>query len=133
MSGEDRKHKIPNRKLMRSCCLNLSRKSYAGLWAFLLGMFPTFSDPVRLSWDYPPEELTNITFRVKWSTVITTPATNWITIVTTTNTTAIVDVPRGVNFFACTASNFWGESFFSNIASTPPVVKTNVSLHISRQ
>lgn len=89
-----------------------------------------FCESVSLAWDYPTNELNGVTFRLKWTTNVA--LTNWVTIATTTNTTVRVDVPKGVNFFACTASNFWGESFFSNIASTPPVVRTNVSLNISR-
>jgi hypothetical protein len=43
-----------------------------------------------------------------------------------------VTVVPGVNFFAANASNLWGVSFFSNVTNTPPVVKTNVPLTITR-
>lgn len=93
---------------------------------------PAQADQVTLAWDYPTNELAGVTFRVKWSNDITIPMTNWVTIATLTNTMAKVDLPRGVNFLTCTASNFWGESAFSNVASTPPVVRTNVVFTITR-
>jgi hypothetical protein len=93
---------------------------------------PARAEQITLAWDYPTNELIGITFRVKYSNDVTIPFTNWITLIATTNTQVKLDVPRGVNFFACTASNLWGESAFSNIAQTPPVVKTNVSFTITR-
>jgi len=97
-----------------------------GLWP------PARAEQITLAWDYPTNELAGVTFRVKHSADITAPLTNWVTLIATTNTIAKIDVPRGVNFFTCTASNFWGESAFSNIAQTPPVVRTNVSITIER-
>lgn len=92
------------------------------------------AEPVVLAWDYPTNELYGIIFRVKFTTALSTPLTNWLLIAETTNTTIRLDMIPAVYFFAVTASNFWSkaESPFSNIVYTPPVVKTNVTLTISK-
>jgi hypothetical protein len=85
---------------------------------------------VTLSWDYPPAEITNITFK---SFGIATPMTNWTVIKTITATNQVtVPAVAGVNFFSVTASNFWGESFFSNVASTPALPRIDVALKVQR-
>jgi len=93
---------------------------------------PAQAEQVTIAWDYPTNELNGVTFRLRWSNDIATPLTNWFVLIATTNTTVKVDVPRGVNFFTASASNFWGESVFSNIAFTPPVVRTNVQIIVTR-
>lgn len=96
---------------------------------------PTGPTPITLAWNYPTNELsTNLTFRLYHSTNITVPLTNWtvITNIAGTNTSVSLPVLPGAHFFALTASNFWGESDFSNVASTPPAPRSDVNLSISR-
>jgi hypothetical protein len=88
--------------------------------------------PVTVLWDYPANELTNVTFYVYQSTNITTPLTNWIVLTNVTGvTTAKISVLPGVNHFAVSASNFWGRSF-SGVASTPPQPRSDVTLSVQR-
>lgn len=98
------------------------------------------ADPVKLAWTYPAAELTyilngqtnNVVFRIYTSPIITTPSTNWTVLATTTNITATVNVTRGVNFFAVTASNFWEESFFSTVVATPAAPRTDSIITLSK-
>lgn|SRR3990167_7444759 len=93
------------------------------------------SGRVILAWDYPTNELgTNLTFRLYGSSNITTPLTNWtvLTNVVGTNLSVTVQIQPGVYFFALTASNFWMESDFSNVASTPALPRSDSKLGITR-
>lgn len=89
--------------------------------------------PVTLAWDYPPAELTNITFKVYHSTSIALPLTNWVVLTNAISTNQVqVSIAPGVHFFSVTASNFWGESTFSNIASTPALPRSDANLKVQR-
>lgn len=81
---------------------------------------------VTLAWDYPTNELsTDLWFNIYETTNLAAPLTNWncLTNVLGTNLTASVIVQPGAHFFVATASNFWGESLTSNVASTPILPK----------
>ena len=65
------------------------------------------------------------TFYLLHSTDISTPVSNWnvIAVIPGLATNHFLDVQPGRHFFTMTASNFWGTSSNSNIASTPEVIK----------
>lgn len=78
---------------------------------------------VPLEWDYPTNELsTNLLFKIYSSTNLSSPVTNWslYSTVVGTNTRAIVPLDAQQRFFVLTASNYWGESSFSNVTNVPP-------------
>lgn len=88
---------------------------------------------VNLVADYPTNDITpDMVFKWYLSRDITTPMSNWVVVATTTNPAIRLPVTAGVNFFAITASNFWGESDFSNVASTPALPRSDVTLKVSR-
>lgn len=91
-------------------------------------------EDISLAWDYPESEKTNVVFRVYSSTNITIPLNQWtvITNVTGTNFVRLKVVP-GVNYFTMTASNFWGESIFSEVVSTPALPRSDVNLKVQKQ
>lgn len=112
----------------------LSLLMFAGA-ALLVAQTPNITPPVpsaevKLSWDFPPDK-TNAVFRVYHSTNLTIPKTNWAVLQTTTNKVAVLRVPVGVNFFAITASNFWGETGFSTVVDTPLVLVSSDLQNIS--
>ena len=87
------------------------------------------SDTVTLAWDYPLAELTtNLTFKLYHSTNPAIPPTQWtpFTNIVGTNLSAALSIDVGVHFFFLTASNWWGESDPSNVASTPPPPRSGV-------
>lgn len=73
-------------------------------------------------------------FRLYSSTNLLVPLTNWtaLTNVPGTNFSCAVPVQPGQRFFYLTASNFWGESDPSAVASTPAVPAAGTNLSISR-
>lgn len=91
-------------------------------------------EDISLSWDYPESERTNVVFRVYSSTNVTIPLSQWkvMTNVTATNFVRLKVVP-GVNYFTMTASNFWGESTFSEVVSTPALPRSDVNLKVQKQ
>ena len=88
---------------------------------------------VTLQWDYPLDELDGVTFTVYHTTNAAAPVSDWAPIasITATNRIPLTVIP-GRNFFACTASNFWGESVPSNVAATPPLPRSDINLSIRR-
>jgi hypothetical protein len=96
---------------------------------------PTGPMPVKLGWNYPTNQLSpDLVFKLYTSTNLTTPLTNWTWIGTTAgaNTSMLAVIQPGAQFFVLTASNFWGESDFSNVASTPPLPAATNNLTIGR-
>lgn len=90
---------------------------------------------IRLAYDYPTNELsTNLTFKLYESTNLNTPLNEWkvLTNVIGTNTYIDLLVVPGQHFFALTSSNMWGESPFSNIASTPNLPRSLTNLTIQK-
>ncbi len=87
-----------------------------------------------LSWDYDEGDLeTNLLFTIYWSTNAGIPMTNWTVLNTVVGTNAAkVQVKPGANFFSVTASNLWGESPFSEVASTPALPRTDSKIRITR-
>jgi len=71
-----------------------------------------------LSWDYPPSEIPNVSFNIYFSTNIATPVANWTLITNVTGTNTTVAIAPGNGFWFATASNEFGESIPSNIATS---------------
>lgn len=91
---------------------------------------------VTLEWDYPAQMLTNtsLSFRLRHSLSIETPKELWavVTNVPAPLTRVTIAIVPGEHFFVLTAvdsSNFWLESDFSNVASTPSPPLSGI-LHI---
>jgi hypothetical protein len=78
-----------------------------------------------LLWDYPAEEVAGVTFKVYFSTNMSTPASNWGLVTNVTGTNVVVPISAGNGFWFVTASNEFGESGLSNIATS--TVARNVS------
>jgi hypothetical protein len=73
-------------------------------------------------WDYPADELsTDLTFNLYETTNASLPLSAWKRLKNLPGTTlsCTVQVQPGQHFFVLTASNYLGESEFSNVASTP--------------
>lgn len=90
---------------------------------------------VTLEWDYPEaERSTNLTFYVFTSTNVAVPLTNWtaLTNVVGTNLSVQLQIDPGQRYFVMTASNFWGQSDFSEVASTPSLPRRDMKLKLSR-
>lgn len=80
--------------------------------------------PFKLDWDFPAVLLPGVTFRIYESKIDTTPSTNtWSVVAWTTNKTVSFELTPGRHFLAATAANTWGESDFSNVVCTPPLIE----------
>ena len=77
---------------------------------------------ITLAWDYPTNELSmTLTFKLYHSETLTLPAAQWTVLTNIPGTSLQVTVPVTISqhYFYLTASNWWGESDPSNVASTP--------------
>lgn len=132
--GRCRMHAIMHRYYRRSLAGGLAAAVCLlvvtlNLWAGPPGVLRS---SVLLEWSYPSNQLsTNLIFKVYQSPDILAPMTNWtvLTNVVGTNISVVIPLSPQVMFFAVTSSNLWGESFFSNVADTPPP-PTNGNLSI---
>lgn len=79
---------------------------------------------VEFHWTHNNASAAN-TFYLLHSKDITKPVTNWnvIAVIPGLATNHCMDIEPGLHFFTLTASNFWGTSLPSNVASTPEVIK----------
>lgn len=68
-----------------------------------------------LSWDYPTNELSKVTFNL-FSTTNLVPPT-WTLLTNVSGTNVVVPINPGTCFYFCTASNEFGESIPSNVAT----------------
>ncbi len=76
-------------------------------------------DTITLAWDYSSNDAD--VFKLYSSTNIAIPLTNWTLAATTSGTNRFVTVSNIVarqQWFYVTASNWWGETYPSNIAGT---------------
>jgi hypothetical protein len=89
-----------------------------------------FRDEVTLAWDYRTNNLPSTVFFVYGSETLTEP-TNWpvITVVTGQTWATFQTVPASW-FFAVTASNWWGESDFSNVLEIPEPPSSDINLRL---
>lgn len=86
-----------------------------------------------VEWQYPETELsTNLTFKLYSTTNVAQPTAEWplLTTVVGTNLQVTVPIDAAQRFFVLTASNWWGESDFSNVASTPVLPRSDVTVRI---
>jgi len=84
---------------------------------------------IRCEWDYAPTEVTNVVFRLYRST----DAVNYTVLTNVVGSTNVdLVVTPGKNWFYVTASNFWGESTPSNIASTPAAPNASGNLKTTK-
>lgn len=91
--------------------------------------------PVILEWDYPTvDESPDLVFKLYHSPIASAPLANWVclTNIPGTNRQVRVNVEAGKNFFYLTASNWWGESTPSNVASTPALPRSDMQPTIKR-
>jgi len=90
----------------------------------------TINGHIKLYWDYPANELTNVTFNVYSTTNIALPLTNWLVMTNVNSTNVVLDITPGQRYFYATATNFWGESDPSTVASVPATPKSGTNLVI---
>ena len=108
----------------------------------LLGGTATASAPplkeIVLAWDYTSRDVDAFVLRgtptlttnlAAWPVLATIPALVSNTIVTNFTLT----MEPGQMFFVLTASNFWGESGFSNITNTPNIAPAGSGLNLKRK
>lgn len=112
---------------------------FTALLALLvLGLAPatdfTVSQPVTFEWESSNEVTPDLSFNLYKADSPTAPRSDWIKIITIpgSNTWQTVIFRPGKTYWTVTASNFWGESDFSNIVGTPATVLnlTNVQAHL---
>lgn len=88
---------------------------------------------VVLFWDYPANELsTNLTFKIYSTTNAALAVSSWpvLTNKVGTNTTITLPIDAVQRYYVVTASNWWGESDFSNVAGTPPLPRDQTNLRL---
>jgi hypothetical protein len=94
---------------------------------FSLAAIAAVHTTALLSWDYPADEVSNVTFNIYFTTNLVTP--NWTLATNVTGTNVTVAILPGNGFWYATASNQFGESIPSNTA-TSTVARTINSLKI---
>lgn len=82
-----------------------------------------------LTWDYPTNELASVRFNLYSSTNVALPASTWPLLTNVSGTNVVVQINPGQCFYFCTASNEFGESIPSNVA-TATVARTVGNLKI---
>jgi hypothetical protein len=88
---------------------------------------------ITFSWTFPTQHLsTNVLFKFYSSTNLTLPVTNWPLYATKigTNTTVTLPIDAQQRWFVLTASNWWGETDFSNVAGTQPILPSESTVMI---
>lgn len=88
---------------------------------------------ITFTWGpYSPSELnTNLTFRIYSSFDVAVPLTNWALFTNASGVTNITVAMTPTNrYFFITASNLWGESSPSAVASTPAPPRSDSALQI---
>ena len=95
-------------------------------------------DYVVLAWDYPDEPWqTNglptdgmLSFNLYCHTNVMHPLTNWffVTNISGAKRSAKIEIAAGSYYFALTASNWWGESVFSNVERVPGPPRSDARL-----
>jgi hypothetical protein len=104
-------------------------KTTIALLLTFLAVTPLFAPPgvlrtnITLAWIPANTPSTNFIYKIYSSTNILQPPTNWSVYATASGSVSNITLPIDANqrWFVMTASNWWGESSFSNVASTPPI------------
>lgn len=114
----------------------------AVLLALAVGAFErgVWREYVVLAWDYPEKIYYEdglptdgmLSFNIYVHTNVAEPLTNWmwLTNIQGVYRSAKVGIAPGSYFFAVTASNWWGESVFSNVARVPGPPRSDVKLFL---
>ena len=93
-----------------------------------------FLTAVLVEWDYRPEDLAETTFKVYGSSNLFEPMELWPVVATVTgHTWAQFDIDPVAMFYAVTATNWRGESDFSNVlrVSGPPLSDFKLRIKIT--
>jgi hypothetical protein len=92
---------------------------------------------VTLIWNYDVTQLTNTTFILRGTNQLGSAAASWPIMATVTGqtnrptaTNLVIDLQPQAFFFVCQASNLWGLSDPSNVASTPAPPRSDFSLGV---
>lgn len=90
-----------------------------------------FRDEVTLAWDYQTNRIPGTVFFVYGSENVYMPIEEWpvITVVTGQTWATFQTVPSSW-FFAVTASNWWGETDFSNVLEIPEPPSSDINLRL---
>jgi hypothetical protein len=116
---------------------------------FLIGSVFVFAFLVVSLKSQPGVIRTNVT--LTWLTNVNTPSpdfiyklysttnlsvslTNWPIYATFSGTNTGITLPIDSNqrWFVLTASNWWGETFFSNVTNTPPILRYDLNLRLGQ-
>ncbi len=102
-----------------------------------------FRTTVVLQWDYPVADYTpDMVFKIYATDDLSIPMTNWVVVTNVAGTTNYlptdtivtnqVELPitAPIQFYTATASNWWGESDFSNNTNLPPQPRSDTKLKI---
>ena len=126
----------------RVCIVTLTVLAWASILLLLRAytyVAPTGS--IGLTWEYTDAAptwfkiyaTTNLGLGVtNWPLFTNVPGTSTDGTGTWTTTSFWFTITPGRMFFVATATNFWGESQFSNVTSTPPVAVFPTNLTIRR-
>jgi hypothetical protein len=100
----------------------------------LLVQAGTPSGNVEFSWTNTNAPGLVQAFCLYWSPSATVPMSNWTKIATIppTQLTYATNIQVGENYFAMTCSNWWGESPFSLVVSTPALPSSQLGFGIKR-
>ena len=120
--------------------LHKSRKIFAGFCVLAgalvlcLGAPGNLRTNVTLQWDkYPTNQISpDLILKVYSSTNLAIPLSSWplVATVNPTNVTVTLPIDAHQRFYVMTASNWWGESDFGNVASTPAPPRSDLNLRI---
>lgn len=107
-----------------------------GIFSVGLGLVATpgvYRKTVTLGWDFPPGLDTNCVVNIYGSTDASLPLTQWAwrTNVPYPQTNVSLPIFPSRQFFVATCSNYWGESDFSNVATTPGLPRSDINLRVT--
>jgi hypothetical protein len=111
-------------KILSITCLG---SLFVGVSLVALAIAPAIRTTATLTWDYPPDEVSNVTFNIYFTTNISSPP-NWNVITNVVGTNALVPIMPGNGFFFATASNQFGESIPSNTVTSTVARNVNVKI-----
>jgi hypothetical protein len=92
-----------------------------GLLALALPIVASDPQWITLAWDLPADLDASTVTKIYTSDTLATPPASWsvLTNVAWPQSTVSFMVLPARHYYVATCSNFWGESDFSNVASTP--------------
>lgn len=99
------------------------------LLLFSLAAFAAVKNSAKLEWDYSAAEVLAVRFNVYSATNVAGPFTVFTNVA---GTNVVIPITEGAHFYYVTATNEWGESDPSNVASAT-VVRRGQGLRITPQ